>query len=221
MAGDVRDAAFFASIISSRPALGVADETITPRVGLYRTECWHLAGPATATALDRAMAALSARGATVEEIPLVAGYDELLPIHDGVMGWDMLQGLCFERLFRRDAVAPKTIEMFKMREGATPEAYDRAQIRAREARTGIERLFGEFDVLLAPSAPGEAPEGLESTGDASFNRGWTMLHVPCVSVPAGTGPAGLPIGVQIVGRIGEDAKTLSAAAFLEDALAAF
>jgi Asp-tRNA(Asn)/Glu-tRNA(Gln) amidotransferase A subunit family amidase len=71
---------------------------------------------------------------------------------------------------------------------------------------------------LTPSAPGEAPVGLDSTGDASFNRGWTMLHVPCVSVPAGMGPGGLPIGVQIVGRIGADARTLAAAAFLEDAL---
>ncbi len=221
MAGDVRDAAFFAAAVSGRPGLAVADEIPKPRVGLYRSECWHLAGPATAAALDRAVAALAKRGVTVVEIPLVPGYDELLDIHDGVMGWDMIRGLAFERLFRADKLAPKTHEMFRLREGATPEIYDAAQIRAHAARAGLDRLFGEYDVLLTPSAPGEAPEGLDSTGDASFNRGWTMLHVPCVSVPAGTGPAGLTVGVQIVGRIGEDAKTLAAASFVEDALAAF
>lgn len=218
IARDVRDAAFFASVVSGRPGLAVADELPVPRVGLYRSECWSLAQPATVEAIDRAVAALAARGVVVEEIPLMPGYDQLLDIHDGVMGWDMLQGLCFERLFRGDKLAPKTHEMFGLRAGSTPEIYDQAQAKAREARAGLDRLFGKFDVLLTPSAPGEAPDGLDSTGDASFNRGWTMLHVPCVSVPAGRGPGGLPIGVQIVGRIGADAQCLAAAAFLEDAL---
>ncbi|HKS63957.1 MAG TPA: amidase, partial [Xanthobacteraceae bacterium] len=76
----------------------------------------------------------------------------------------------------------------------------------------------EVDVLLTPSAVGEAPEGLDSTGDPTFNRGWTLLHVPCVTVPAGTGPKGLPVGVQIVGPLSQDARVLSAAAFVERAL---
>ncbi len=220
MARDVRDAAFFAAVVSGRSGLAVAAEIPAPRVGLYRSECWDLAEPATASALAGAIAALAKSGVTVEEIPLTPGYDELLDIHDGLMGWDMLRGLSFERLFRADKLAPKTHEMFRLREGATPEIFDRAQARASEARAGLDRLFGEYDVLLTPSAAGEAPLSLDSTGDASFNRGWTMLHVPCVSVPAGTGPTGLPVGIQIVGRIGQDAKTLAAAAFLEAALAA-
>ena len=73
-------------------------------------------------------------------------------------------------------------------------------------------------MLLTPSAPGEAPRGLETTGNALFNRAWTLLHVPCVTVPCGTGPQGLPLGVQLVGRIGADAQLFAAAAFLEDAL---
>ncbi|MBS0642204.1 MAG: hypothetical protein JSS43_20250, partial [Proteobacteria bacterium] len=61
-------------------------------------------------------------------------------------------------------------------------------------------LFGKgLDVILTPSAPGEAPEGLHTTGNAIFQQMWTLLHVPCVAIPVGRGPKGLPVGVQIVG----------------------
>jgi Asp-tRNA(Asn)/Glu-tRNA(Gln) amidotransferase A subunit family amidase len=73
-------------------------------------------------------------------------------------------------------------------------------------------------VLLTPAAPGEAPVGLGSTGDALFNRGWTMLHVPCVTVPTGSGPGGLPVGAQLIGQLADDARVLSAALTLQAAL---
>ena len=73
----------------------------------------------------------------------------------------------------------------------------------------------DFDALLTPSATGEAPLGLESTGNTAMNRLWTLLYGPCVTVPAGLGPSGMPLGVQIVGRPGEDARTLAAARWVE------
>jgi Asp-tRNA(Asn)/Glu-tRNA(Gln) amidotransferase A subunit family amidase len=82
----------------------------------------------------------------------------------------------------------------------------------------MDDVFREFDVLLTPSAPGEAPEGLERTGSAVFNRPWTLLGVPCVTVPAGVGPHGLPVGVQLVGRYGDDARTFSYADWVRKAI---
>jgi Asp-tRNA(Asn)/Glu-tRNA(Gln) amidotransferase A subunit family amidase len=78
--------------------------------------------------------------------------------------------------------------------------------------------MAETDVLLTPSAPGAAPKGLGSTGVAIFNRLWTLLGTPCVNVPGLKDSAGLPLGVQIVGRFGRDRETLAAAYFLERAL---
>ena len=75
-----------------------------------------------------------------------------------------------------------------------------------------------LDVLVTPSAPGEAPEGLGWTGDPAFNFIWTSLHVPCVTVPAGTGPNGMPLGIQIVGRRGEDRAVLAWAGWVARAL---
>jgi Asp-tRNA(Asn)/Glu-tRNA(Gln) amidotransferase A subunit family amidase len=66
-------------------------------------------------------------------------------------------------------------------------------------------------VVLTPAAIGEAPVGLHTTGDHLFNKTWTLLHVPCVAIPAGRGPQGLPLGLQVVGRRFGDASLLAAA----------
>jgi Asp-tRNA(Asn)/Glu-tRNA(Gln) amidotransferase A subunit family amidase len=78
--------------------------------------------------------------------------------------------------------------------------------------------MGDCHVLLAPSAPGEAPAGLESTGSPVMNRTWTLLHAPCVNLPAARGPNGLPLGVQAIGRPFDDALTLEAAEWMEQRL---
>jgi Asp-tRNA(Asn)/Glu-tRNA(Gln) amidotransferase A subunit family amidase len=93
--------------------------------------------------------------------------------------------------------------------------YVEAIETAEALRRNLDELFGEFDVLLAPSAVGEAPEGLGSTGDARFNAIWTLAWTPCVTLPAGTGRKGLPLGVQLIGpRFGDEAL-LDAAAWVE------
>jgi len=75
-------------------------------------------------------------------------------------------------------------------------------------------MFEDVDVLLCPSAPGEAPEGVEFTGDPRFNSIWTLAGTPCVTLPAGTGAKGLPLGVQLVGLRCSDDALLSIAAWV-------
>ncbi|MES5485117.1 amidase family protein [Bradyrhizobium sp. INPA03-11B] len=97
-------------------------------------------------------------------------------------------------------------------------AYDEAVAIELRARRMLANAFCDFDVLLTFSALGAAPEVLASTGDARFNSLWTLMGTPCVNVPAITTSGGLPVGVQVVARYGEDATALSAARFVEDAL---
>jgi Asp-tRNA(Asn)/Glu-tRNA(Gln) amidotransferase A subunit family amidase len=87
------------------------------------------------------------------------------------------------------------------------EEYAQALRHARECRAEFARVSADFDVLLTPSAPGYAPEGLESTGDSLFNRNWTSLHLPCITIPLPKTRA-LPLGVQLVGRRDEDERVL-------------
>ena len=97
-------------------------------------------------------------------------------------------------------------------------SLDAARAAFRAAQEAFGPATAALDVLLTPAAPGEAPAGLGWTGDPIFNYLWTSLHVPCVTVPAGVGPAGLPLGVQIVGRRGEDRATLAWAQWVAAAL---
>ena len=220
IARDVRDAAFYTAHVTGKPELEPDAAPPAPKVALYRTECWHLALPEAQEALDRAIAALAAKGVGVTEIPLMPGFDNLLDIHERMMDWGMTTGLSYERLFIPDRISPVSREMLETRAAnASAAKFAEAEAEAIAARANIGALFGDYDVILTPPATGEAPKGLERTGDASFNRGWTMLHLPCITVPAGTGPTGLPVGVQLVARKEDDARLLSAAAFLEAALA--
>jgi Asp-tRNA(Asn)/Glu-tRNA(Gln) amidotransferase A subunit family amidase len=83
----------------------------------------------------------------------------------------------------------------------------------------LAEIFEGVDVLMTFSAPGAAPKGLGSTGDPRFNRLWTLMGVPCVNVPAIIADGGLPVGVQVIARFGDDAGALAAARFVEEALA--
>jgi Asp-tRNA(Asn)/Glu-tRNA(Gln) amidotransferase A subunit family amidase len=96
--------------------------------------------------------------------------------------------------------------------------YAAALQAARDARARLDEAFAGCDVLIAPAATGEAPPGIASTGDVAMNVVWTLLHVPCVSVPGMHSPAGLPLGLQVIGRIGADALTLACASWIEGAL---
>ena len=104
------------------------------------------------------------------------------------------------------------------------EGYELAGLCARSianrARAAVEELFKEVDVLLTFSAPGAAPKGLDSTGDARFNQLWTLMGVPCVNVPTLVAEGGLPVGVTVIAKFGADAQALAAASFVEDALKA-
>ena len=84
-------------------------------------------------------------------------------------------------------------------------AYD----LAAECAKTFDALFSDFDVVVAPAAPGEAPEGLHTTGDWVFNAMFTVMHMPCLAIPCIKGPKGLPVGIQIVGPRFSDARLLA------------
>jgi Asp-tRNA(Asn)/Glu-tRNA(Gln) amidotransferase A subunit family amidase len=85
-------------------------------------------------------------------------------------------------------------------------------------RYAVDAHFNDWDVLLAPSTIGEAPLGLETTGDPLFCRGWTVLGLPCVHLPFAQGRLGLPVGLQLVGRFGQDHQLLAIAHWVHQRL---
>lgn len=211
---DVRDAGFAAAILADRPALAIGDDVPVPRVGVFRTSRWAQAEPDAQQAVEETARRLSAEGAEVREVPVPAWFDEVFEIQDAVMGWEVTRALAFERLRLWDRLTPVTRDFLAEKAQVTLAQYDGALARLAALRQGFDALFTGLDVLITPAAPGEAPQGLP-TGDPVFNRAWTMLHAPAISVPAIRGRNKMPVGVQVVGRVGDDARLLAGACFVQ------
>jgi amidase len=220
MARSIGDAGFFTAALTDRPELADPLPLSAPRIALYRAREWREADPATTAMLEGALERLRRAGAATATREAVPEHDGLIDAQKIVMDYETARSLAFERLHRWDALSPWLQERITIGLSHSARAYDDARHLVAAARAALPALFGDADALLVPAALGEAPKGRERTGDPLFNRAWTILHLPCVTVPAGVGPNGLPLGAQLVGRPGDDARLLAGAAFLERALAA-
>ena len=220
IARTVADCALFAGAVSGRD-LGDPDAkpASAPRVGICRSPTWEAAATETQMLLDRVTQALTRAGASVTQHELPPAFNALIDAHPIVMNSESARALGWELAYHPDQISEGLRERMQFglhqTEAAIGNAYDVFETTQR----AFADTMGGLDVLVTPSAPGEAPKGLEWTGDPAFNSIWTSLHVPCVTVPAGTGPNGLPLGIQIVGRQGDDRAVLGWARWVEAAIA--
>ena len=118
----------------------------------------------------------------------------------------------------RDGLSAGLLERLEVGLGCKAAERVAAQDIFKRSQREFPATMEGLDILVTPAAPGEAPAGLEWTGDPAFNFIWTSLHVPCVTVPAGHGPNGLPLGIQIVGCQGSDKAVLAWAQWVAAAL---
>lgn len=188
------------------------------RVGICRSPTWGLAAPETQALLDRVASALGKAGAWVGERNLPPPCTDLIDAHPVVMNAESARSLGWELAHHREGISEGLLEKLEFGLDQTADDLRRAYQVFADAQRSFPGALQDLDVLITPSAPGEAPKGLAWTGDPGFNFIWTSLHVPCVTVPAGTGPNGLPLGIQIVGRHGEDRAVLTWARWVQAAL---
>jgi Asp-tRNA(Asn)/Glu-tRNA(Gln) amidotransferase A subunit family amidase len=171
------------------------------------------------TAVELAARTAEAEGASVTEIELPQICADAFKAHGTIHDYEGFHSLAYEYDHHRDRIGPNLRNLLDRATVVTPEAYDSARRTTRRARQALAGLMADIDAILTASAPGAAPESLNSTGTSTFNRLWTLMGAPCVSVPGVMSDTGLPLGVQAVGRFGRDHGTLSAARFIEAALA--
>ncbi len=211
----VEDAALFAAALSGRDALRIPASLNAPRLALCRTPQWPAALPETRKLFDELPGRLVRAGAHVGALEMPEAFAPLAELHGTIWDYEIARCLADEQRRHRDRIREPLRAQLERGRGVAAETYDAAQRTVGECRRRLNDAMHDFDALVVPSAPGEAPEGLASTGDSVFNRVWTLLHAPCVNVPAGRGPKGLPLGVQVVGRIGDDARVLACAHWIE------
>jgi Asp-tRNA(Asn)/Glu-tRNA(Gln) amidotransferase A subunit family amidase len=218
-AAGVEDLARGLSAMTSRPELSPGAVLETPRIGLVTQEFAGTPEASGGEALRIASVAVERAGASVRTLALPQIFADAWRIHPVVQFFEAHQSMAWEYRAHYEAMPPLLRGRLDESLGITPAAYDEALSIANRARGALAELFNEVDVLLTFSAPGAAPKGLASTGDARFNRLWTLMGVPCVNVPAYVAEGGLPVGVQVIARFSDDAAALAAARFVEEALA--
>src|SRR5205823_4548603 len=185
-----------------------------PRLGLCRTELWDLAERSTRAAVEQAAAALERQGAQVREIDLGRSFLGLADAQMAIMGAEAVEALPTEISTRRADLSPRLWDFLQQGAAVSPERLREAREQAQRCRGELAGVFAGLDAVLTVAAVGEAPIGLDTTGDPMVSRIWTLLHVPSISVPVLRGPHGLPIGLQLVSEGGAAARPIEAATWV-------
>jgi len=219
MARSVDDVALFSSVLTGRAAFDWPSPSAAPIIGL-RLTLPGAPSPSDATLrlIEAAARRCEARGATLRPVALPAGFERLAEAHKIVMAYEAAGALAYERLTHRAALSPALAALLDEGAAIDPASYDAA--REDGARIGAEAALAldGLDAVLAPAALDEAPLGLDATGDPVFCRPWTLLQLPCLTLPIGRGPHDMPIGGQLVASPRGDARLLAVARFVEAAL---
>lgn len=114
----------------------------------------------------------------------------------------------------RDLMSPQLTEAMDAGKDIPARDYLSALDWRAVLNAGLDRIFDRCDAILCAAAPGPAPAGLDSTGDSAFNGIWTLCGTPVVTLPIFTTDDGLPMGLQLIGRVGDDARLLRTANWL-------
>jgi Asp-tRNA(Asn)/Glu-tRNA(Gln) amidotransferase A subunit family amidase len=216
-AAHVEDVAIALAAITGRTELN-APEMTSPRIGVVTQD---FAGPPEAggaEALQHAARAAAKAGASVRELKMPDIVAQAWKIHNVVQQFEAHQAFAWEYRENYDIFPPMLRRRMDDSRHYTAPDYDAARIIAVKARAALSEIFKDIDVLLALSAPGVPPKGLDSTGDPRYNQLWTLMGSPCVNVPAYVADGNLPVGVQTIADFGDDAKAIAVARFLERAL---
>ena len=200
------------ALAAARPASSPARQ---PKLGVCRTPQWAAAQPEIVQAFEASAKRL---GAVADLVPV-----ELPPLFDGILesfrviatveGYAALREEMEEHLDRMNHWLKETAAMMSRIE---EPAYEKAQTHAIACRNALLGILGGLDGIITPAAAGEAPRNLTDVEDSSFNSLWTLMHGPCLTIPAFTGPNGMPVGLQLVGAIGSDDATIALGRWIAD-----
>lgn len=192
-----------------------------PRIAIAKTVHWPLAQKETiaAMALARFAANTISRNG-INEVTLPTVFDGLADVQSRIMTSEMARSLLFEWVHFPKLLSSKITAQLKDGAAIPYAAYSADLIYVAQARQAMDQFFTDHvDVIITPSAIGEAPATKSHTGDPIFCRSWSVLGYPCININVGSGPNHMPVGVQLVAGLGRDRLLLSTAKALVQALA--
>jgi Asp-tRNA(Asn)/Glu-tRNA(Gln) amidotransferase A subunit family amidase len=198
----------------ARPHLvevATSDPPLPPRFAFVRSPAWPHADATTAAAFTELIQTL---GEGAREVELGQGFERAIDLHGIVMAVEMAHNL--HRDFERgaDKLSPVLRQLIERGRSYPAVEYVRGVAAIDRLNESLAPVFDEFDAILTPATPGEAPRGLDSTGNPTFCTTWTYLGTPAVSLPLMQSENNMPLGVQVVARRGNDARLLRTANWL-------
>ena len=186
-----------------------------PRIALLKTPFDHLLSEEQSKALKSAAGLLSASGAEIEDLTLPQSY------WDGIDALHILMA-CEAAVIHEEHIRDSSEllsvhikDLVAKGNAHSPSEYIKARKLQKDLRKSIAQYFDNYDAFLSAPAPGEAPKGLDFTGDPIFCALWSLLGTPSIAVPFTKSSNGLPLGIQLTGNYKGDEKLLNIAAFAE------
>ena len=230
-ARSVEDAALIAEVLVAydpgdrdtrprpRPAFAntaVEEPPLPPILTFAKTAVWDHADKDTQDAFDELKGILGER---CDDLVLPEPFGNAVEQHRMIMNADLAKSLASYYEHGKDKLTDVLKGMIEDGQKVTAVDYNKAVDGRDFLNAGLDGVFDRYDAIITPAATGEAPAGLDSTGSPLFNSLWTYCGVPAISLPLMRGSNGLPIGVQLIGRRGDDARLLRTANWLFEHLA--
>jgi len=227
MARSVEDAAFVAEQIIGydendpdtrvRPKprlreIALQEPPLPPTLAFVKTSMWKLVDAQSREAFAELVTHLGER---VEEFSLPAGFKDAWKWHQTIMEADLAKNFEAEYNDGRDKLSESLRGQIERGRRVRAVDYNKALDQIPALNSGLSQLFDlRYEAILTPAAAGTAPLGLESTGSPAFCTLWTLCGLPAITLPLMQGANGLPLGVQLVGPRGGDARLLRTARWL-------
>jgi Asp-tRNA(Asn)/Glu-tRNA(Gln) amidotransferase A subunit family amidase len=192
-----------------------------PRIGVWRTDIWDTAQDETKAAIADAAAKLGKAGAVVRDAELPDAFNGLHVIARSTIGfYERAACMAYFWDHRREELSPQMRRYIENGHKISRNDYVAGLRRLDECRVLLGEVFEQFDVLLVPCVPGEAPKGLGATGDPSLQAIWTALHTPAMTLPTHRGPNDLPVGIQLVAQRYDDDRLFACVRWIWDRIGA-
>jgi Asp-tRNA(Asn)/Glu-tRNA(Gln) amidotransferase A subunit family amidase len=209
MARTVEDVELSARVLTNSTPLSWLPADTPIRIGICRTFAWDTADTATQHAVEDAGKKLTSAGFGVTDLNLPPQYSDLVDTREVINDFERARGMAHEWQYHRDQISEGLAKSIRNGIAMPRERYIDALKRVDRCRQLLDEVFAEVDLVLTPAAQGEAPVGLDYTGDHRFQSIWTQLRTPTVTLPTHAGPHDMPVGIQLVASCYADNRLLA------------
>ena len=192
------------------------------KIGICKTSSWHAASHDTKQAINKSIQSLTVTGCNIDEIILPSEFEKVMErAFQVIYSWELREAHKHEIKEYFEKFNPWFKWAIHFLEDVTFADYQEALEEAEYTRASLKRIFSDVDIIITPSAIGEASRDLMEIPKYSFNHLWTLMYVPCINLPFFLGTNNLPIGIQIIGPENKDRQLLGFCKAIENQMNSF